>query len=384
LALLAFALPRWGLGSDYWFGDSELFRCRPLGLKQQPSHELCFESIPAKKKGGAKAPRRRFQIAIRDASALGEDQYHHKLVARIAAATGAGEYLDFRRPGFFDLAGLVLIWAPVVHGTPDRFDRGHIATFIYDPKRGRLTRLETRLDCPARCSGQFLSYQQRGGKVKLIHQRRVDGQSLRSTYLLALRGGEGVIESVEQPRSEAELRRGRQAPPSTPVCQRTEQVRKEIERRLDFKSCKKITAEDLATVAFVALRDRGIRRLRPGDFSGLPNLNRIDLSDNPLTALPTGIFAGLFKLRSINLQKCRLGRIPPRIFADLGALKSRYLNHNRIDRLHPDAFAGLDELTFLALNNNRLRSLPPGVFAPLKRLKRPYLGGNPLSTKPRR
>ena len=374
------AEPALGQSDDYWSGKQELHRCTPLRLKAHASFELCYESLPAE--GG-----RRFQIAIRDASALGEDQYHHKLVTRIDVPVQTGEYMDFRRPSAFDLDTLQLIWAPVVHGTPSKYDRGHIMLYIFDPARRRLKPLSTRLECPAQCSMQFLSYQLArrpgvpGGKLTLIHQRRVDGQSLRSSYRLNLKGGKGVAEEIEKPRSEAAIARGKQAPPSTPVCQRTEQVRKEIERRLQYKSCKEITPEDLARISFLEISNRRIRRLKPGDFSGMPNLNRIELSSNPLQAIQRGLFAGLFKLRSLNFQKCQLSSVPPRVFEDLSSLKSLYLNHNRISRLHPDSFAGLDALTFLALNNNQIRALPEGVFAPLKSLKRPYLSNNPLRSR---
>jgi hypothetical protein len=361
---------------DYWHEDHELSNCVPLRDHQAPTHHLCYESLPEGKG-------RRFQIAIRDSSRLGEDEHHHALVTREEVKVTQGEYLDFRQPSAFALSGLQLIWASVVHGTPNEFDRGYVVLYLYDPARRRLKSLQTRLACPARCSSQFLSYQSDGSKVTLIHESRVNGQSLRNTFTLALAGGKGVIEEVERVKSETELSHGRSAPPAAPVCRRTEQVRKEIERRLNFKPCREITPSDLEQISFLALDDRRIDRLRSGDFSGMPNLNRIDLSKNPLTGLSAGLFDGLFKLRDLNFQGCRLREIPAGLFKELSSLKSLYLNHNKIERLHRLSFEGLSELTFLALNNNELRTLPEGVFAPLKGLKgeRPYLSNNPLTKK---
>ena len=348
---------------SFWFGDSVLNECFGIDSEKYKNLELCAESLPS-------GDGRKFIISVKDGSNLAGKQ---------EVELEPGEYMDYRNVNEFELGSLYVIWVPVVKGVPDDYDAGYTLLYTYHPDERKFRRLETRLVCRSKCTSQFLSYQSGGGKTTLIYDYTVNGQSLRSTY--SWDGLRIKPLQIEEARSREALTGGRQAPSSTPVCERTPQVVVEIERRLNKKKCEKITLEDLDKITFLALGNKNVEKLKPGDFSGMRNLNSIELSSNPLKSIQKGLFDGLFVLRSLTFQKCQLTTIPGGVFSDLGSLKDLYLNHNRITHLPEDAFEGLKSLTFLALNHNKIQSLPEGIFAPCKALKRAYMSGNPLRKK---
>jgi len=229
---------------------------------------------------------------------------------------------------------------------------------------------------------QFLSYQSSKRGTTLLHEAKTNSQVLRSTYRWDQYRRAVTPLDIEEAKDLREVTGGRAAPPSKPVCERTPEVGVELARRAGRDGCAEVTAADLAKVTFLMLSNRKIEALAPGDFSGLPKLERIELDGNPLRALTPGVFEGLFLLDSLNFQGCALTEVPDDAFADLRSLKSLYLNANRIERLAPNAFRGLEALTFLSLDNNRIATLPEGVFAPLKAPKRNvYLNGNPVQQR---
>ena len=176
------------------------------------------------------------------------------------------------------------------------------------------------------------------------------------------------------------------------VCARTPAVAEEIVREAGAASCAEVTEEDLAGIDSLNLAERGIRRLRSGDFAGLAgmtrlyldrnrlaelppdifeglaNLVRLQMYDNELSELPAGVFGGLGRLRFLWLSGNRLSGLPPGIFAGNPALRSLHLTNNRLAGLPPRVFAGLGELRYLHLGENAVEELPPGVFDGLARL----------------
>jgi hypothetical protein len=344
-------------------------RCRPLGAEKSPSYEVCWEL-----RRGADGDD--LVLVVRD-SETPDDRSRHELVTETAIMKWPNDWNPAFRWNVFPVTEGSLIWAPLWRDLGGDVDEGRIVLYLYDADSRTLSLLSDRLECPADCFLQALTFLSRDGKVTIAHEFESDGQRAYSTYTL---GPDGTLNArnMEKKRSEAELAKGRPVPPFKPVCQRTAQVREAIEKRVSPKKCGEISREDLAKVRRLDLQGRGVKRLRAGDFSGMPNLNRIDLGDNPLSVLPRGVFNGLFKLTYLSLSDCRLREIPPAVFEDLHSLRTLYLNGNRIGRLRPDSFAGLSSVTFLALNKNRIRALPPEVFVPLERLDRPYLSGNPL------
>ena len=97
------------------------------------------------------------------------------------------------------------------------------------------------------------------------------------------------------------------------VCDRTPQVREALvakaqENRAAATNCSLVTTDDLAGITgTLALNNRGIAALKPGDFAGLGGVGQVLLSTNGLSALPAGVFDGLGAVSLLNLFSNALG-----------------------------------------------------------------------------
>jgi hypothetical protein len=361
-----------GLGPAAWArAGSE--RC--LGLSGDgPAGQVCLVK-GGPDAGGASGLRLEYRPAGRGKPAV------HTL------ELGPGERLDERPDGrWLGTVGLgdgVLVWVPLKRARPGADgaaeDECIMRFFRFVTARKLWQDVSERWVCRRPCSMQFGSYQAsqtpRGPRdILLFHECSVEGQYLKSTYAWET-GRLRPLEIVE-PRGRDALQRGHAVPPLVAVCERTEAVRRALEKKTG-KACGAIGPEALDGVTRLDLHRQGVERLASGDFSGLGELTYLDLGDNPLEELPEGVFDGLFKLSSLSFQGCRLRTLPGKRFAHLGSLRDLYLNHNQLESLAPDAFVGLSALDFLTLDHNRLRALPAGVFDPLPRTCRVYKNGNP-------
>ncbi|HUU03702.1 MAG TPA: leucine-rich repeat protein [Myxococcota bacterium] len=290
----------------------------------------------------------------------------------IKVTLAEGESFELERFRTLDLAQQVLVWLPLI-----REFEGHTLVFVYRIEQARWEQLPVRWVCRRRCTLQHISYQttRSGGppNTRVFYETEVDGQLLKSSY--SWDGKRFKPLEIEEPRSRDALTRGYKEPPLVPVCKRTPQVRDAIVQRTGV-ACEKIGPDQLARIKSLSLDKKDLKQLKPGDFSGLSELNNLDMMSNPLNKLPAEAFDGLFKLTSLNFQGCRLTTIPEGIFKHLGSLKSLYLNHNRLVKLPVGALEGLNSLTFLSLNHNRLVSLPPLIFKPLPKRCHIYLSNN--------
>ncbi|MBW2702077.1 MAG: leucine-rich repeat domain-containing protein [Deltaproteobacteria bacterium] len=346
----------------------EKISCRGLRGGTGSQRVLCAELW---KQGDAN----QYYLSLRDESRRAADG-RARLIHRTEVTLAADEFLDLEG---FDATGLKnesILFLPVNKGDPKFFAEGFSLLYRYHPKSKKFTKLKTRLICQRKCTLQLLSYQSGGGKTLFFYETKINGQYLKSTY--QWKDGRMTPIDIDEPRAADALSRGYKTPPSMPICERTPAVMMEILRRIEGKSCERITDMDLATVTFLALDRKKIEKLKPGDFSGLPKLTRINLSHNPIQKLPPGLFDGLFLLRSLNFQGCKLPTVPAGLFLHLGSLRNLYLNHNKIAELPQAVFLGLSSLTFLSLNHNQLKSLPEKIFEPFPKACNVYLSNNPL------
>ena len=170
---------------------------------------------------------------------------------------------------------------------------------------------------------------------------------------------------------------------SAGICDRTDQVRDVILDQLPNTSdCAAVTGMDLSGIIRLAFSEKGITTLKSGDFSGLSNLQHLNLADNELSALPDGIFDNLTGLESLYLYSNRLSELPDGIFDDLTGLEELQFFNNYIRGLPDNIFDNLTGLEGLNLGGNWISELPDGVFDNLTGLEALSLGFNDLSELP--
>ncbi|XP_039180812.1 platelet glycoprotein Ib alpha chain [Crotalus tigris] len=150
------------------------------------------------------------------------------------------------------------------------------------------------------------------------------------------------------------------------------------------------------------LADNQLAQVALASFQHLPELSKLDLSNNSLEVLETGAplpkleelllshnglerlpaFSGLPALKRLNLGHNRLSWLPEGGFRDLDKLERLHLQANQLQTLPGGAFEGLEELMELDLSDNRLEVLPAELLAELSNLELLYLERNRLQRLP--
>jgi len=99
-------------------------------------------------------------------------------------------------------------------------------------------------------------------------------------------------------------------------------------------------------------------------FSGVPALNRLDLSDNPLGSLGAGAFEPLASLEYLRLNRCNLTHISGTTFSKQEHLKTLELAGNFLSEVDwTVVLSPLGRLETLDLRNADIMYLPEDVFA---------------------
>ena len=175
-----------------------------------------------------------------------------------------------------------------------------------------------------------------------------------------------------------------------PVCERTKQIKEEIERLLK-KSCEDITKDDLLKITSLDVSGRRIKSLKPGDFSGLVNLKELDLGHNYINKLPPELFYDLKELTKLNLYcvssvgcdtnvKESLHSLDKDQFKYNTKLKNLNIGGNDLGSLHKDLFTHNTKLTELDIGDNRLTRLDKDQFKTNTELTKLSLYDNKLNS----
>ena len=84
-----------------------------------------------------------------------------------------------------------------------------------------------------------------------------------------------------------------------------------------------------------------ISTIEQGAFTGLDNLQRLELSSTSLSSVQNGAFNGLGNLQILHLYRNQISSIESGGFEGLSSLESLQLYDNRITALTPGGFTGL-------------------------------------------
>ena len=95
----------------------------------------------------------------------------------------------------------------------------------------------------------------------------------------------------------------------TSVCNRTEPVKVVLEGLLK-KTCESINESDLLTLTRVDVSERRIEKYHPDDFSGLGNLEVLNIRSNPAPELPEGLLRDQVRLKTIVIIGAGLRHLP--------------------------------------------------------------------------
>ncbi|KAG8591550.1 hypothetical protein GDO81_000215 [Engystomops pustulosus] len=116
-----------------------------------------------------------------------------------------------------------------------------------------------------------------------------------------------------------------------------------------------------------------------GIFKKLPQLRKINLSNNKITDIEEGTFEGANGVNELILTSNRIENVHHKIFKGLDGLKSLMLRSNHITCVNNDSFTGLSSVRLLSLYDNQIVTVAPGAFDTLHSLSTLNLLGNPFS-----
>uniref|UniRef100_A0A8C1M0N7 Slit homolog 3 (Drosophila) n=1 Tax=Cyprinus carpio TaxID=7962 RepID=A0A8C1M0N7_CYPCA len=114
-----------------------------------------------------------------------------------------------------------------------------------------------------------------------------------------------------------------------------------------------------------------------GAFKKLPNLRKINLSNNKLRDIREGAFDGAGGVLELLLTGNKLQTVSGRMFKGLSGLKTLMLRSNQISCVDNATFTGLSSVRLLSLYDNRISTIAPGAFNTLHSLSTINLLSNP-------
>lgn len=127
------------------------------------------------------------------------------------------------------------------------------------------------------------------------------------------------------------------------------------------------------------LQNNGIEILKASKFSGLKNLQLLDLRYNRLTVIESAAFSGLIKVNTLRLEgNPNISVIHPNAFSGLTELPSLNISHTKVRELKAKSFYGLERLQRLVFAHNSLESIETGCFIGLNSTTSLDLTGNEI------
>lgn len=156
-------------------------------------------------------------------------------------------------------------------------------------------------------------------------------------------------------------------------------------KKINFSDNKitSITSDDfkgLINLQVLNLRGNQITSIEPESFKELKNLEHLTLMSNQITNISSKSFSGLSNLKSLNLWANKITSIEPKSFFRMNQLRLINLRNNQIKSLHANYFNNLSNLGFLNLSENQITSIETESFVDLSNLQELYLQNNKISS----
>jgi Leucine-rich repeat (LRR) protein len=127
-----------------------------------------------------------------------------------------------------------------------------------------------------------------------------------------------------------------------PVCERTPAVKQALELLLK-KSCETIGESDLLTVTRLAVQRKNVTKFHADDFSGLKNLDILNIRSNPYTELPEGLLKDLPRLTTLVIISTKLRHFPDDFLEHNPEIKNLHLFRNEVRSISESVFARLEK-----------------------------------------
>jgi len=121
--------------------------------------------------------------------------------------------------------------------------------------------------------------------------------------------------------------------------------------------------------------DSGVKFVERNDFSGMPNLETLDLSNNDIEEIPDDTLFDLNELVDLFLDNNKFKAVPPKLLSHASSFQRFKANNNSIEIIDTDFFKNNSNLKIVSLDNNRLHKIDVD-FRPFRNLKKVDLLNN--------
>ncbi len=135
-----------------------------------------------------------------------------------------------------------------------------------------------------------------------------------------------------------------------PVCSRTPQVQKFLTAALQ-KTCDSITQSDLLTLTRVAVDDGTVTEFKADDFSGLGNLETLNIRNNKFVELPEGLFKDLVNLKTLVIINTTLRHYPDDFLQYNPKMVNLHTFRNQVRSISESVFTRLESMQDLQVLN---------------------------------
>ncbi len=131
-----------------------------------------------------------------------------------------------------------------------------------------------------------------------------------------------------------------------PICQRTPAVARFLVQEL-AKTCESIEEKDLLAITRVVVDDGDVKEFKSGDFSGLTNLEILNIRSNRYTELPEDLLKDLVHLKTLVIISTTLRHYPDDFLAHNPEIENLHIFRNKVRSISESVFSRLAAARYL-------------------------------------